>query len=146
MPRYCPITPLSMAMPLITWTDAHGRWPTARECSAGEGLRCVKSYYRYFEVSTLSAIMEQAYAVVSQTPTVFVVQAPPSPGRKPCLGCRKAILDQRAHIRFCRACRQAMGRKEREHWTDMEVTLTPYRVHFQGVAWSWDEDDLMEVL
>jgi hypothetical protein len=90
-------TPLSAALLLAQWTDAHQRPPKWREYSAGEGLYAARSYLQWFQASTLAAMLVQASATLACRVTT-----------KPCLNapaCPEMILDEGAHIRFCTKCR-----------------------------------------
>lgn len=96
-----PITPLSAAWTLTSWTHAHGRPPTWRECSGDGGLLWGTTYCECFHVSTWVSALARASLLVQSAMT--------PPGTKRCANapeCPTWIMDEGHHIRFCATCRR----------------------------------------
>lgn len=106
--RYAPLSPVSAAQPLLAWIADHGRWPKWRECHASQGLLQGQTYYRYFQASTFSQVVERAQAVIDGRPTSgWIMVTPAIEKTKVCLGgCGTMIRDEGPHVRFCGGCRR----------------------------------------
>jgi len=148
---YQPLSPLSAAQPLLAWIDAHnGAWPKWRQCCSSQGLLQGQTYYRYFQASTFSQVIERAQAVLDGTPmTSWLAILPRVSRTKPCLGdCGVTILDEGAHVRFCAKCRwkQLHGQMGLSDEGALEPVLTlPQRRHLGLQQGTWDDWDLMEL-
>lgn len=148
---YTPLSPLSAAQPLLEWIDAHeGRWPKWRECHSSQGLLQGQTYYRYFQASTFSQVIDRAHAVVEGKSACSWLMALPRVARKKaCLGeCGVQMLDEGPHVRFCTKCRwrQAHGLMAGADttWLEPVLTLTERR-RFGLEQAAWDDADIMEL-
>ena len=134
------MSPLSAALPLIQWIEAHDRWPQMRECCASQGLLHWMTYYRHFGTWHLSELIAKAAAIVAVSRVPVVTQ-------KPCLGCGVAIVDEGHHVRFCLPCRKGMNTRAGQAAVDMEpgLSLVELRRYGKGRA-GWDDtSELMEI-
>jgi hypothetical protein len=128
------ITPLSAALTLQSWTEAHQRPPLYAECRASQGLYWATTYFRCFQVSSFVSALQAASAILaSATPRVM----------KPCCNapeCTSLIVDEGPHIRFCEKCRSRARGQNQEY---MEPAFTRTRLERWGVGrdgWGWQED------
>lgn len=130
-----PITPLSAAWTLLSWTQAHGRPPAWRECSGGDGLLWGTTYCECFHVSTWGSALALANLLVQSA------MAPPVTKR--CANapeCPAWIKDEGKHIRFCARCRTRACAQDNAYQTP---AFTRARLEHWGVGrdgWGLRED------
>lgn len=133
----CAMTELSAAQMLATWVTEHQRFPTWRECIAGNGIIHWDTVYKMFPGSCFSARISAALA----TPGVTVSLAPSSLKVRPCLGskCQVSFLTT-PEKRFCEAChkkRQALSQEQEDQ--EPALSRVSMRRFGAGVA-DWRED------
>lgn len=107
-PGFPPMTQFSAAVTLIQWAQDHGRLPRCSDCAGSGGLHWFTTYYKTFQASTFSGVLELAASLLSG------VELSSSIGdrlreMKPCMNapaCPEMIVDEGKHIRFCVGCRK----------------------------------------
>ncbi len=114
-------SPLSAALTLTTWMETEGRWPMTKECQPSNGLHHAGFYYKIFTVSCFSHALRKAIDLASGLTMMSAIPLHDTtvhaqlPRQKRCLGdCGRMIVDEGAHVRFCRECSQERNRQQRE--------------------------------
>lgn len=118
-----PMTQLSAAVTLAQWTRDHGHPPRCSDCVGNDGLHWFTTYYKTFQASTFSGVLELAASLLS-TLALSALGGDSTRAMKPCLNapaCPAIIVDEGKHIRFCSACRR--GKQALEAMVNMEACV-----------------------
>ena len=138
------LSPLSAALTIATWAQAHGRPPRCTECTGHDGLHWFPTYYEAFALSTWSAILREVRSLTSgyagSGMGIVVLTT------KPCLNapeCPALIPDEGPGVRLCLPCRLAATRGGvateplfvRQRWRRLGVADVEGEDWVEGVDW-----------
>ena len=162
---FAPMSPISVAISLVSWIDTHGRRPNSRDCCSAKELPHHQTFYRLFgsagsfglmiaeaerigrylntTLALSNGVQKNAVCVLSTTMTTAS-----SVKIRTCLGrngrgrdCGVRFPDEGPHIRLCRTCRTRLfGEKRHNDVSPVEPMVS--RVQLQ--RWNMTTDNQIQ--